>query len=195
MSKKAESTPDTSWKMIAGFAGFLIVGVVAMELLTRKEPTAQVEAHDHDLDHPTDAANMQALPQIEELEKRIAADPKDVKLVLQLANLLQDAKFYDKAIQNYKTYLAQMPNDPDALVDLGICYYDIGQYAEATSYMMKALQVDPKHVLGHFNLGIVALRQGKMKEANEWFRKTIELAPESPAGRQAKQFIEQHPAS
>ncbi len=181
--------------MIAGFAGFLLVGVVVMELLTRKDPSRQVEVHDHKNNPTTDAANMQALPQIEELEKRIAANPDDVKLVLQLANLLQDAKFYDKAIQNYKTYLAKQPNDPDALVDLGICYYDMGQYDEATSYMKKALQVDPKHVLGHFNLGIVALRQGKMKEANEWFRKTIELAPESPAGRQAKQFIEQHPAS
>lgn len=186
-----EASPMANWKMVAGIAVFLIVGVFGLELLTAKR--VPVEEHDHD--HPeTNAANMQALPQIEALEKKVSADPNDTESMLELANLLQDNRFYDRALAQYNSYLEKKPNDPNALVDRGICYYDMGRYAEARASMMQALKVDAKHVLGHFNLGIVSLREGNMKEANEWFQKTIALAPESPAGQQAKQFIEQHPA-
>lgn len=190
-STEKEQAPMATWKMVAGFAGFLIVGVLGLELLTAKR--VPVENHDHDQPQ-TNSANMQALPQIEALERKIGADPNDTQSILELANLLQDNKFYDRAIAQYNSYLRKKPNDADAMVDRGICYYDMGRYVEARSSMMQALKVDAKHVLGHFNLGIVSLREGKMKESNEWFRKTVALAPNSSAGQQAKQFIEQHPS-
>ncbi len=190
-STEKEQAPMATWKMVAGFAGFLIVGVLGLELLTPKR--VPVEDHDHD-QPPTNSANMQALPQIGALEKKIAADPNDTHSILEFANLLQDNKFYDRALVQYNSYLEKKPKDADAMVDRGICYYDMGRYAEARSSMIQALKVDAKHVLGHFNLGIVSLREGKMEESNEWFRKTVALAPNSSAGQQAKQFIEQHPS-
>jgi cytochrome c-type biogenesis protein CcmH/NrfG len=190
-SASDEPAPMATWKMVAGLAVFLIVGVLGLELLTAKR--VPVEEHDHD-HPPANSANMQVLPQIEALEKKISADPNDLQSILGLANLLQDNRFYDRAIVQYDSYLRKKPNDADALVDRGICYYDMGRYAEARSSMLQALKIDAKHVLGHFNLGIVSLREGNMKESNEWFRKTIALAPDSPAGQQAKQFREQHPA-
>ena len=54
---------------------------------------------------------------------------------------------------------------------------------------------DPKHVAAHFNLGIVSLQAGKVKEANEWFKKTIALAPNTEMGQKAKQILEQHSSS
>lgn len=188
---KDEPAPMATWKMVAGLAVFLVVGVLGLEMLTAKR--VPVEEHDHD-QPSANSANMQVLPQIEALEKKISADPNDLQSILALANLLQDNRFYDRALVQYDSYLRMKPNDADALVDRGICYYDMGRYAEARSSMMQALKIDPKHALGHFNLGIVSLREGNMKESNEWFRKTIALAPDSPAGQQAKQFIEQHPA-
>ena len=115
-----------------------------------------------------------------------------MQLMLELANLSHDGRFYDKAIAYYKRYLEKNPKDVDARVDLGICYYDTGKFDEARKQMETGLKYDPKHLQGHFNLGIVNLGAGRVKEANEWFNKTIALAPNSDVGRRAKQLLEQH---
>jgi tetratricopeptide (TPR) repeat protein len=188
--KESDSGPSISWKTVVGFAAFLVVGVFVLELLTEKKP--EVATHIHDDAEQTSSANMQVLPQIEALEKAVVANPNDTKSILELANLLHDNRFYDRAIAYYQKYLEKNPKDSNARVDLGICYFDLGKLEEAEQHMKRALKDDPKHVLAHFNLGIVNLRAGKMKEANEWFKKTIALAPNSQAAEQAKQYIEQH---
>jgi TolA-binding protein len=182
---KAESKPPHlppvtfSWKMAAGFVLFLGGGVLLLELLTaqRIDPVAQ---------------NMQALPQIEELERKVAANPDDQATLLQLANLLHDSRFYDRAIQRYTVYLEKHPDDANARVDMGICYFDSGNLEEAKQQMQRALKSEPRHALAHFNLGIVFLREGDVKTANEWFRKTIELDPTGAAGQRAKRFLDEH---
>jgi Tfp pilus assembly protein PilF len=75
---------------------------------------------------------------------------------------------------------------------MGICYFETSNLEEARKEMEMALNHDPKHVAAHFNLGIVSLKGGKVKEANEWFKKTIALSPTSDMGQQAKQILEQH---
>ena len=149
---------------------------------------------------------MQAVQQIEEMERRLAANPNDQQLLLQLANLLHDSRFYDKAIQRYTEYLKLNPNDADARVDLGICYYETDRTNEAKREMLKALEKNPKHLLGHFNLGIVHLRiaqremamgnteQGNkaVEEANVWFSKTVALDPKGEVGQRAQWLLAQH---
>lgn len=190
LKKSSDSAPTVSWKMVVGFAAFLVVGVFLLDMLTTKKPEVGVGNQEQPAQAPS--ANMQMLPQIEELEKKVLANPNDTQSTLELANLLHDNRFYDKAITYYKKYLEKNPEDPNARVDLGICYFDLGKLDEAEQQMKRALKDDPKHVLAHFNLGIVNLRAGKMKEANEWFKKTIALAPDGPVGQQAKQYLEQH---
>ncbi|HWP81638.1 MAG TPA: tetratricopeptide repeat protein [Bacteroidota bacterium] len=185
--RKVREPAPLSWKSLAFFGVFLIGGVVALELLTGRTPLPEAE-HRHD----PPAANMQALPQIEELERKVAAHPNDFSLVLQLANLLHDNRFYEKAITNYRRYLEKNPNDADARVDLGICLNDTGKREEAKREMQEAIRKNPKHQLAHFNLGIVFLQEGDVKQANEWFRKAIDLAPNTEAAQRARTLLAQH---
>lgn len=190
LKKSSDAAPTVSWKMVVGFAVFLVVGVFLLDTLTTRKPEVEVRNQEQSTQAPS--ANMRILPQIEELEKKVLANPNDTQSSLELANLLHDNRFYDKAIAYYQKYLEKNLKDPNARVDLGICYFDLGKLDEAEQQMKRALKDDPKHVLAHFNLGIVNLRAGKMKEANEWFKKTIALAPDGPVGQQAKQYLEQH---
>jgi len=180
---------------MAFFIGVVVVGVVILELATGGDPTTQenspVDDHEHEHSEMT-TANMAALPQIEEMEKRIAANPSDQKLVLQLANFLHDNRFTDKAIIQYQKYLQSNPNDVDARVDLGICYNDLNNFDEARRQMEQAVKINPKHLLGHFNLGIVNLRAGDVQQANEWFKKVIALDPGSGPAQRAKQLMQPH---
>ncbi len=187
---------------MAGFVAFLAVGVVSLQLLTAKKMENVPPTHDQE----STAANMQALQQIEEMEKRLVASPNDNTLLLQFANLLHDNRFYDKAIQRYTEYLRKNPTDVDARVDLGICYYETDRTGEAKQQMLKALEYDPRHLLGVFNLGIVNLRiaQAEMtagnterankavQEANDWFRKTVALDPNGSAGQRAQRLLTEH---
>lgn len=201
--KALDQSVAASWKMVAGFVVFLAIGVLTLELLTVKKiatvPKKPVQEN-------TSTANMQALQQIDAMEKRLAANPNDDELQLQLANVLNDNRFYDKAIQRYSEYLQKHPKDADARVDLGICYYETDRTDEAKREMMKALESNPKHILSHFNLGIVNLRIAQtamnagnteqankaIQEANEWFRKTVVLDPNGSAGQRAQRLLAEH---
>ena len=138
------------------------------------------------------AASAQLPVEIQELENSVAANPDNMSLTLQLANLFQDELLYEKAIPYYKTYLMMNLKDADARVDLGICYKEIGNFKEAENEMKKALQYDPNHLNAHFNLGIVYLSEGNVQESNKWFKKTVALSPRSEVGKRAQQLLTQH---
>jgi TolA-binding protein len=190
---RAEVKPAAaSWKMMVGFALFLVAGVIILELATgtKNIPVASVPQAQQQPASP--AANMQAMGKLNELEQIANASPNDLKARLDVANFAHDNRFYDKAIESYKIYLEKKPNDPDALVDIGICYNDEGNLEEARKYMEKALKVSPKHLLAHFNLGIVSLRGGDLKGANDWFKKVVAISPNSEIGQRAQQLLSEH---
>jgi Tfp pilus assembly protein PilF len=178
-----------SSKVIFGFLGILLILVVAVEFFPSRD---QQSAQPTSTTPQAPAANMQLVNQINDLEKRVAANPSDMQSLLTLANVCQDGRFFDKAIVQFRKYLEKNPRDANARVDMGICYFETLSLEEARKEMEMALKYEPKHVAAHFNLGIVNLRAGKVKEANEWFKKTIALAPNSDMGQQAKQILEQH---
>jgi cytochrome c-type biogenesis protein CcmH/NrfG len=188
-AKEAETTPLFSWKVIGGFLAFLVILFLVLQVFSKRDQPSTTQAV---APSQVPAANMQLSSQISDLESRVAADPNDLKSILALANMCQDGRFFDKAITNYKRYLAKMPKSADARVDLGICYYESGNLEEAQKEMLAALKDDPKHLAAHFNLGIVNLSARRLPEANEWFKKTIALSPNSDMGQRAKQILEQH---
>lgn len=186
---RESSSPMFSWKVIFGFLGILLILVIALEFFpSRDQQTTQPTS----TTPQAPAANMQLISQINDLEKRVAANPNDMQSLVTLANVCQDGRFFDKAVVWYRKYLEKNPRDANARVDMGICYFETSNLEEARKEMEMALKYEPKHVAAHFNLGIVNLRAEKVQESNEWFKKTIALAPNSDMGQQAKQILEQH---
>jgi len=98
----------------------------------------------------------------------------------------------DQAIIYYKKYLVLNEKDPDARVDLGICYFEQGDKDRAIAEMKRAITYAPKHQLAYFNLGIVTLSSGNLEEAASWFKKCIEVAPGTETARRAQELISQH---
>lgn len=146
------------------------------------------------------------LDAIERLEAQVRENPTNDGAKLLLANALHDAGMHDprmlpRAIETYKEYLKNKPNDPNARVDLGICYFELGKldttrsgalFSMAIAEMESAMKTAPTHQPSAFNLGIVYLYAGNLKESNKWFQKAIDLNPESDLGKRAKDILEQH---
>lgn len=137
-------------------------------------------------------ASLENLNEITDLENKIKANPDDMESILHLAHLQQDSKLLEKAISNYKKYLEKNPENADALVDMGICYYNLGDYKSAINEMESALKYQPKHQIACLNLGIVNLAAQNIAESKKWFKKTVELNPDSEAGKRAQELLTSH---
>ena len=75
----------------------------------------------------------------------------------------------------------------DTLNELAICHLELEEYSDAKSSLIDALKCDPENTKVRSNLGILALKCGKLTEAKIQFEKILEDNPEDPL---AKQFIE-----
>lgn len=189
------------WQLLAGAGLVMLVGFFIYAEITKERPRTQQDAHES---LSVEAAG--AVREIEQLQKAVNGNPNDAASSLRLANLLhdhskQDPRLLFRALEAYKSYLALNPADPDARVDLGIVYFELARIdsANARQLLVKAMnemqtvaKAHPGHQAAAFNLGIVSLHAGNTDESNRWFRKTIDINPESDLGTRAQRLLEQH---
>lgn len=149
----------------------------------------QLQANDQNVH---DGADLSKLQEIKTLEENVASNPSNTDLLLKLAHLLNDSGFFEKAIERYKIYLNTKPNQPDVIVDMGVCYYQLGDNISAIETMEGAIKINPKHQIANFNLGIVNSSAGNHDKALEYWKKAIEINPNSDIGKKAKDLLEKH---
>jgi cytochrome c-type biogenesis protein CcmH/NrfG len=186
------------WQIVAGLAVVALVAFFVYTEMQREhagvQPVAQQQAA---------PAAMPQTPRVEiaPLEQAAAANPKDAGSLLRLANGLHDNGAYARAIEVYERYLAIEPDNPDARVDMGVCYFELGRLDStggaalletARKEMTLVLKKRPDHQPAAFNLGIVTLTMGDLETSNKWFKRAVELNPSSDLGTRAKRILEQH---
>ena len=179
-----------SWKFPAGIAVALILVLVIMRFTQKSDLPAAMPP------------NMQAFSQeAESLQKAVEENPKNDQALLRLADLYHDSRQFARAIIMYDRYLEINPSNPDARVDLGISYFEMGlmdstnreqYFTTAKDEMKKALTYAPKHQLAYYNLGMVSLHSAGIEEANEWFGKCAAIDSTSEVGKRAQQLVHQH---
>lgn len=135
--------------------------------------------------------DLQYIQRINTLEEELKTNPDNVKL-LELAHLLNDSGLKEKAIEKYQIYLKTNPKDADVLVDMGVCFFELGKNEDALRYMKEALKYQPQHQIAHLNLGIVSLSAGLHDEAIEWWKKAFALNPANSIGKRAQELINSH---
>ncbi|NEO14309.1 MULTISPECIES: serine/threonine-protein kinase [unclassified Moorena] len=86
------------------------------------------------------------------------------------------------AIQTYQAYIQKFPSDAFALFRLGTLLGKVGQWAQARSYLEKAVQLKPDYAEAYHNLGWVLLNIRTVDGQVENFR------PLLSAYRQASEF-------
>lgn len=193
------------WHYAAGALLLILLGVFVYLEVQRTTPP-----HTHEAASSTPSAQavppQQVLDAIRRLEKTVSDNPNDNGAKLLLANALHDGAMNDpsllpRAIAAYQQYLLAVPNDPNARVDLGICYFELGKldttrspalFRQAIGEMEHVMRSHPTHQAGAFNLGIVYLYAGDITQSNTWFKKAIELNAESDLGKRAKAILDQH---
>jgi len=150
---------------------------------------------------PGETAPGQTSEDIASLELAVQENPGDPQALLKLANVLQDTRDFPRAIGYYKKYLEIKTDNPDARVDMGICYFELaradtihggGFYEAAIKEMETVFEQHPHHQHAAFNLGIVYLSFGDLDASNRWFQRAVEVDESSDLGLRAKRLLEQH---
>ena len=93
-----------------------------------------------------------------------------------------DPESRPQAIDAYQRVLAANPKHVDALINLGMLFYEQGQLESAASFFLRAVAVHSDGAVAHFNLGSVLEELGQLETSRQHLRIAVRLDP-SPRRR------------
>ena len=117
------------------------------------------------------------MSRIEELEKRLAADPNS-RMFVQLAEEYRKAGMLEQAIDCCEKGLKKHPQYPSARVLLGRALLESGSFDLASAEFETVLKQVPDNILAHKFLGETYHRLGRLDEALKKYKVASTLAPE-----------------
>ncbi len=94
-----------------------------------------------------------------------------------IAKYLENHGKIGEAIEYFKKDLARFPANTSSLVELGICYLQLGDYPQAQIWCKKATEARPNDAQAWFNLAM-SLRQSNPEEGRAALMKAQSLDPE-----------------
>ena len=85
---------------------------------------------------------------------------------------------YNNAIQHYRQYLRDRPDDPKVLSRMAMAWFQLGEYSRAREACHQALLLDPLNLTARHALGCTLLEEGDPNEAIRVFKETLKEHPE-----------------
>ena len=85
---------------------------------------------------------------------------------------------YNNAIQHYRQFLRDQPEDPNVLARMAMAWFQLGDYARAREACHQALLIDPDNLSARHALGCALLEEGEPNEALRIFRETLRENPD-----------------
>lgn len=137
----------------------------------------------------------QSAARIPELEKIVAADPKNLQAWITLGNDYFDTNQPQKAVDAYNKALTLEPNNANVLTDQGVMFRALGFFDRALDNFEKANKADPQHLQSLFNIGIVyAVDLKQPDKARAVLERLLQRDQTSELARQARELLQQLPA-
>jgi len=130
------------------------------------------------------------MSRIEDLEKRLSADPNS-KIFVQLAEEYRKAGLPEDAIATCRDGLEKHPNYFSARVALGRALLEINALEEARAEFEKVLKADPAHRNALYNRGIALLQMGRGRDAIAAWEELLKRYPADPQLQGLRARIEQ----
>jgi tetratricopeptide (TPR) repeat protein len=113
---------------------------------------------------------------IEDARKSLAADPKNVGLVLQLAHAQAARRQYREAVATATAGLAFAPNDADLYLERGHRELGLREFKAAMKDLEQATHLAPELLDAHYHLGLAHYFSGQFEAAAASFDRARSLA-------------------
>lgn len=176
VAKSAKSTGSRDLMILIGVVAIVVVGY----FLLRETPAA----HQH-----AASAGVPAKP--DESAQVLANLPDDYGTMVQIGNQFMDQQKFPLAAEIYGRALAIDGSSPNVRTDLGACLHSMGLDDRALVEFRKVVADHPDHAVSRFNMGIVFNGIGQPDSAAYYWRKFIDMAPDSPMAEAAQGFLNQ----
>jgi len=85
---------------------------------------------------------------------------------------------YNNAVQHFRQYLRNHPDDPHVLARVAMAWFQLGEYNRTRKACQQALLVDPDNIVARYALGCMQLEEGDLNEAIRTFRETLKISPD-----------------
>ena len=96
----------------------------------------------------------------------------------ELAIQAEGLKKHEEAIELWERFIAIVPNEPKAYINMGISYCSLGQFDKVLATAEKVLKLAPDSKEGHYNCALAKLHLGHPDQAIEILEKLCEKIPE-----------------
>jgi tetratricopeptide (TPR) repeat protein len=125
------------------------------------------------------------------LKQSADQNPHDARVRVELGNVYFDSERFADASRWYEAALEIEPSNVNTSTDLGISYYYMNQPDRALAQFQRSLEIDPVHTKTLLNVGIVrAYGKDDLDGAVKAWQRVIEIGPDSPEGKVARQALE-----
>ena len=82
-----------------------------------------------------------------------------------------------EGIKRYANLVRRYPHNSSYHNALGYYHYKTGNFGEAESHYLKAIELDGSYAIAHNNLGVLYLHQKDLEQAETHFREAVKLNP------------------
>lgn len=190
---RSMSDSCSAFAVVCGIAGMLFGVIVGYVLGTRgllAGPGAAVAVAANSAPVATAPTALIDENELQAYRNIVAADPKNAKAAIQLANRLYDAGRYAEAVPSYQQAFALEPRNVNVSTDLGTALWYAGRPDDALAQFRRSLAIDPKHPQTLFNTGIVSLegKQDPVGAVAAW-EKLLETNPSYPEAERVRGLI------
>ncbi|NWF93583.1 MAG: tetratricopeptide repeat protein [Syntrophaceae bacterium] len=116
------------------------------------------------------------------LFKKIRSSLAEIVIFGLVILLLTAGAFYRNRLWNspvdlWADCVKKSPNKSRPYVNLGLAYFESGQYGKALETTQKAIDIDPKSANAYYNLGMVLQKMGDLNKAIGAIRKSLDIDP------------------
>jgi tetratricopeptide (TPR) repeat protein len=204
MAKMAQAPPQEQTKTSGGLPPDIVEAVKQGDALMKEQKWAEAAAeYEKAAANPTLAEHVGLLMQmarayhgakqeeksVETLKKVLVKEPDNVAALLLLGN----ASLEKGDLEAGKAYLDKVPasaiTDPTAYINVGILYMNKKKPAEAEDYFGRAVAMEPNAHIGYYYRGLARVQGQKWNDAKADLKKVVELAPDSPEAKEAKELL------
>jgi tetratricopeptide (TPR) repeat protein len=110
------------------------------------------------------------------VRRALEVDPGNPDVVYEVGSVLQQLGRPADALPFFQRHLDMVDDDQQTLVQIGKCYTDLNRLDEAEAALRSALAAGDDAV-GYYNLGIVLEQRGRVDDAEQSYRRAVELGP------------------
>ncbi len=110
------------------------------------------------------------------LKAALAADPKSVDALTEMAEMDQGLHHNKAAIQLYRQAIKLSPKQASLWGNMGWSQYLLGDYLDAVSSSNRALVLDPTLTYVRYNLGLICAVQGDLPHAMDYYEQALKAS-------------------